>query len=179
MHVHPLPQLRIDRASAADEPVFMRLFQLYFHDFSDWSGEDVDDQGRFDAWDPGTFAADSGSTAHLLRMDGRLAGFLVVETVDTPGGPMTEFADLFVLRKYRGGGVAMEVVRRMMVGSGHPWLVAVFRRDAQALAFWQKAFARLPLAVREFPDPGKPQYRFFAIGGDSVEGGAGAPGTVR
>jgi predicted acetyltransferase len=155
--------LTIVTATRDDEPVLRQLFQLYFHDFSDWSGEDVDDQGFFDAWDDSTFD-DEGSAAYLLRVDGRLAGFLVTETVDTPMGLRVEFADLFILRKYRRRGLALEVARRVMPGSGHPWLVAVFREDEAALRFWQRAFERLPFAsVQPFADPAKPQYRFFAV----------------
>ena len=164
--------LRLVPATVADEAALSNLFQLYFHDFSDWSGEEVDDDGLFDAWDEDTFS--EGNAAYLLRVGDHLAGFLVVETADTPTGPMTEFADLFILRKYRRLGLAMEVVRRVMVGSGRPWLVAVFRADAQALAFWRKAFGRLPFAsVREFDDDLKPQFHFFAV--DEAR----AIGTVR
>jgi len=155
--------LRIDRATPADEPVLANLFQLYFHDFSDWSGEDVDEQGLFDAWDAEAFA-DPDNAAYLLRVGERLAGFLIVEQVETPRGPMTEFADLFILRKYRRAGLALEVVRRVMLGAGHPWLVAVFREDVKALAFWKSAFERLPFgAVRRVEDPERPQFFFYAV----------------
>jgi predicted acetyltransferase len=157
--------LEITLASAQQEPTLANLFQLYFHELSDFLDEEVDEDGLFDAWDESTFTTD-GSRAYLLRVGGNLAGFLIVEMAQTPLGVLTEFADIFLLRRYRRRGLALEVVRRVMLGAAHPWLVAVFREDQSALAFWRSAFTRLPFTeVQEFGDPEQPEFFFFAVHG--------------
>jgi predicted acetyltransferase len=147
-----LSSLHLQQASPKDERTLANLFQLYFHDFSDWSGEEVDAHGKFDAWDETTFTT-QGNMAYLLRVGEQLAGFLVIETAQTLMGPMKEFADLFILRRYRRAGLAP-----------HPWLVAVFRADTQALKFWRSAFDQLPFkGIREFEDAEQPEFYFFEV----------------
>jgi predicted acetyltransferase len=97
-------------------------------------------------------------------MASSMPGMLVIETAQTLMGPMKEFADLFILRRYRRAGLALEVVRRIMLPAPHPWLVAVFRADTQALKFWRSAFERLPFkGVREFEDAEQPEFYFFEV----------------
>jgi predicted acetyltransferase len=155
--------LKIELASADQAPILANLFQLYFHELSDFLDEDVDEDGLFDAWDEGVFTT-NGSRAYLLRVGENLAGFLVVETAQTPLGDMTEFADIFLLRRYRRQGFALEVVKRVMLQASHPWLVAIFRADVKALAFWHSAFERLPFAkVQSFNDPEQTEFLFFQV----------------
>jgi predicted acetyltransferase len=158
-------KLRIKPATPKDEPTLANLFQLYFHELSDFLEEEVDENGLFDAWDDTTFTT-PGNRAYLLYVGQNLVGFLIIETAQTPTGPMTEFADVFILRRYRRRGLALQVARRFLVEEPHhPWLVAVFRADVQALAFWRSAFNRLALnRVREFNDVRKPEFCFFAVG---------------
>jgi predicted acetyltransferase len=156
--------LRIEAAGPQDEATLDNLFQLYFHELSDFLDEEVGDDGRFDAWDMRTFTT-PGHGAYLLWMGAHLAGLLVIEVAQTPQGPMTEFADLFILRRYRRRGLAMQVLRSVMLPAQHPWLVAVFRKDTLALQFWRAAFKTLHsvLKVREFNDPNQPDLHCFAV----------------
>ena len=77
---------------------------------------------------------------------------------------MQEFSDFFILKKYRRRGVALEVVRRVLLGSAQTWLVATFRADAHANAFWRQAFARLPFArVEAWDDASLPQFQLTLL----------------
>lgn len=122
--------------------------------------------GRFDACEEtiADYVRDSAKAAHWIKVDGALAGFAVTERVELPEGEIEEFADFFVLKKYRRRGVALEVVRRLVVESPEPWLISVFRDDVEAGRFWQSAFARLPFrSVRPWVDETMPQFDFFIV----------------
>lgn len=80
------------------------------------------------------------------------------------GLAVQEFSDFFILKQYRRRGVALEVVRRVLLDSAQTWLVAMFRADAAACAFWQQAFARLPFArVEAYDDAALPQFQLTLL----------------
>lgn len=145
----------IERAVPGDGALLFRLLQLYYFDATRWSGEDILDTGLYDCAEAGVraYLEPSGEDrAYLLKVDGKVAGFVLVEQIDFEGGRIAEFADLFVLPKYRGRGLASEAVRQIVLASGHSWLIAVFRGDEEALRYWRNAFTRLPFrSVREAP----------------------------
>ncbi|WP_423599979.1 hypothetical protein [Roseateles sp. MS654] len=64
-----------------------------------------------------------------------------------------EFADLYILRRYRGRGIASEVARQIVLDSKEPWLICVVPEDRQALNFWRRAFERLPLSSARAAPP--------------------------
>lgn len=158
----------LDRVTPAGAALLDNLWQFYELESSFWSHEDVDPAGRFTSLsgflsrlgDPNT-----SIWAYFIRHQGELAGFLLIsEEEHYFGRTIAEFADLYVLPKYRGRGVATAVIRRTMLASNHPWLVCSFKDDHKALAFWERAFARLPFAgVREVIPPDVEAMRQFVV----------------
>ena len=143
------------------------LWQYYQLESSLREGLDVDSEGRFET-PQGVFAEalnlENGNSAHLVRCDGAVAGFLILLSAEIEGVPITEFADLFILPKYRGQGIASQVVEQVVLHSSRSWLIAVFRDDRKALAFWRSAFKRLPFhSVREVVPPELPQFHEFVV----------------
>ena len=100
----------------------------------------------------------------ISRSVGALAGFFLTEPGMAGTLPVREFSDFFILQKYRRRGLALEVVRRVLLGSEQTWMVATFRADAAACAFWRQAFARLPFArVEAYDDPDLPQFQLTLL----------------
>ncbi|WP_215404996.1 GNAT family N-acetyltransferase [Janthinobacterium sp. JC611] len=162
-----MPENMTLRAIAAgEEGALARLFQLYCYDNAAWSGEDVLADGRYDVCDAGLaeYVHAPGHTAHWIEVDGALAGFYVTEPGMAGELAVREFSDFFILKKYRRRGLALEVVRRVLLDSAQTWLVATFRADADACAFWRQAFARLPFArVEPWDDPALPQFQLTLL----------------
>ena len=150
-----------------DAQLLDNLWQFYELESSFWSEEDIDASGRFNSLaeflgrlgDP-----DALDRANFICYDGHLAGLLIVGSQQLRGRAIREFADLYVLPKYRGLGIASAVVRQTVVASSHPWLICVFRKDSKALRFWERAFERLPFSsVRELLPPEYPELREFIV----------------
>lgn len=157
----------LDRVLLADAALLDRIWQFYELESSLWSGNDLDETGRFTSLsdflerlgDP-----DSFDWAYLIRYEGQLAGLLLVGHQNFRGRSIMEFADLYILPKYRGRGIASEVLRRTVLASDEPWLICVFREDQGALAFWRSAFERLPFSsVRESLPPEVPELHEFIV----------------
>lgn len=147
--------LSIERAGRADHALLFRLLQLYYFEATRWSGEDIGPDGLYECDPAGVSSyleADGADAAWILKVDGMVAGFALVEPVPLEGGPVRELADLFVLPRYRRLGLADFAFRRLVLDGGEPCLVAVFRKDEDALRHWRRAFARLPCTVRPGPD---------------------------
>jgi len=168
--------VRLRPLDAARLPLFARLWQFYLYEASDRDALALDASGRFE-WDEALFAGIAhgdgrdadGARAWLLECDGETAGLLVTMDVRLAGAPIREFADLYVLPRWRGRGVASAVIRQVMLGSDGPdprprWLVAVFRNDPAALDFWRRVFARLPRAGwREVEPPEIAGFHEFVV----------------
>jgi len=130
-------------ASPSDKPVLRRLLELCQHDYSEFNGEDVDEHGLFGYPYLDHYWTDSGRYAFLVRMSGKLAGFvLVCERYPCDGGLFYSMAEFFILRKYRCQGIGQSVA--FMVFDRYPgvWQVSQEKTNLPAQAFWQKVIQR-------------------------------------
>lgn len=159
--------LSIQPAKSEEKALLFRLLQLYFFDSTRWSGEDLQEDGLYECGEAGLtiyFDSDSGNRAYLLRVDGKPAGFALVETVPFEGREISEFADLFVLPKYRRLGLASAATTRIVINSAEPWLLAIFRSDGEAMRYWKSSFKRLPFrSVRTVDDANDDRFHLFVV----------------
>lgn len=143
------------------------LWQFYEFECSIREQLDVDATGRF-AVPEEVFSKVvqrvEGNSGYAIHCDGACAGFLILLSAQIEGKAITEFADLFVLPKYRGRGGASAVIETVILQSSQPWLVAVFRDDPKALSFWRGAFSRLPFSsCREIVPPEIAEFHEFVV----------------
>jgi predicted acetyltransferase len=143
------------------------LWQFYEVESSVREQLDVDVSGRFPVPEE-VFASvvqgTEGNSGYAILCDEACAGFLILSSAEIEGKAITEFADLFVLPKYRGRGVGSAVVEKVILRSSQAWLIAVFRDDMKALSFWHSAFSRLPFtSCREVVPPELPQFHEFIV----------------
>ena len=160
-------QVNLVPITESDTIVLRNLWQFYEYDSCKYQPSEVDERGLFAA--PEAFLESIGSsnsenTAFTIEVDGKIAGFLVIERAEVEGRMITEFADIFVLPRYRRQGVATSVFQRVVVNSSIPWLLAVFRKDTEALAFWKGVFAReAGLQYRENSPPEIQEFHEFIV----------------
>ena len=159
--------LSIEPAKPEEKALLFRLLQLYFFDSTRWSGEDVQEDGSYECDEDGLtnyFDSQSGNRAYILRVDGKPAGFALVEAVPFEGKEISEFADLFVLPKYRRLGLASATATQIVINSQSPWLFAIFRSDGEALRYWKSSFKRLPFrSVRAADNAKDDRFHLFVV----------------
>ena len=115
----PPPFLRINvaPASAAERPLLEGLFQFYVYDFAEFATPELtafefDEAGRLAAYPHmDTYWNNADRWPLLIRVDGRTAGFALVNTQSHCGEPIDRnMGEFFVARRYRrhanrvGGG---------------------------------------------------------------------------
>ncbi len=132
--------VELQAVAPGEKEVLRRLMQLYLHDFSEFTGEDVDARGEyayryFDHY----FRLEEGESRHALfiRAGGRLAGFALVRQV----GGQNSMAEFFVMRKYRRSGVGTAAAREVFARFPGEWKVAELAANVPAQAFWRKVIA--------------------------------------
>ncbi len=155
----------IRAAGASDTLLLDQLMQLYFFEASSWSDEDLALDGRYDC-DANAIATNlrtSPGWARILLVNGNIAGFVLVEDTELESTPVLELADLFVLPKYRRSGLATWATRELLTRSSERWLIAVFRRDLQAYAYWARALRRLQVEFHELPEDTDGAFRLFTV----------------
>ncbi len=92
----------------------------------------------------------------VVRADGRIAGFALVNRWSALGQPLDHaVAEFFVLRKYRRAGVgtrAAHLVFRRMRGR---WEVPIAAYNQEAVPFWRSVARSLPVRAEEHAGDGQ------------------------
>ncbi len=139
-------------AGRDDEATIERLLELYLHDFSELIGIQVKEDGRFGYPYLPSYWSDPGRSPFLIRADGRLAGFALIQTGseinDEPD--VLDVAEFFVLRGYRRGGVGTAAARQVFGAFAGTWEVRVLKENTPAQPFWAQAVAGFTREFDEF-----------------------------
>lgn len=148
MHIELIP------TTADQAPLIANLYQFYAYESSDWEDEDIEADGRYYIHEPhlARYWSDAGWSASLILVDGFIAGFLLIERSELVGIEACEFADLFILKKYRRLGIGRALAQQVM-GDGGTWLLRFYAEDELAAAFCRSVLADLPVGSRQvWPD---------------------------
>ncbi|QUD90713.1 GNAT family N-acetyltransferase [Phenylobacterium montanum] len=125
------------------------MMQLYAHDFSEqWAGSErgeLDEHGRFVDYPLEPYWRDPDHIPLLLRSDGHLIGFALLNAEAHSGRPTDRnMAEFFIVRKHRRGGLGTLAAHAIFALYPGQWEAAVARRNLAALAFWRRAAASDP-----------------------------------
>ena len=151
-----MPKIELERCPEDHKPAIAAMFQLYVHDFSEhWAGTDrgeLQEDGRFPAYPhlDSYWQGDPRRESFLIRADGHLAGFALVNDFSHSGLPSDyDVAEFFVVRKHRRNGVGRAAALRLIGGRPGQWELAVARANLGALSFWRGVAGALTPEVEE------------------------------
>jgi len=118
------------------------LFQFYVHDFADfWAERQVEfgEDGRFPTYPPlAAYWSEEGAEPYLIRADGKLAGFALIDRHSHSGLPVDfNMGEFFVARHYRREGVGRQAALQSIRARPGQWEIAVARRNTPAQPFWR------------------------------------------
>ena len=131
--------IAIRPASLSDKPILRNLLELCQHDYSEFDGADADEHGLFGYNYLDNYWTEPGRHPFLVRVSGKLAGFVLVRLLDSADEqPTYSIAEIFILIKYRRRGVGREVAHRIFDMFRGKWSVAQEEGNRPARAFWRK-----------------------------------------
>jgi predicted acetyltransferase len=142
-----MPNVVLERVGRERRQTLTNLFQLYCHDFSEqWfdrpEGE-LDEDGRLEEYSLlDNYWTQPKHEAMLIRADGRLAGFALVNDFSHSGLPLDfQIAEFFVARKHRRSRIGEAAALAIIRARPGLWELAVARRNIGAQHFWRRVAA--------------------------------------
>jgi len=118
-------------ATLDQRSVIANLFELYAHDFSEFHGVEIGEEGRFGYPELALYWSDAGRLPFLVRVKGKLAGFVLVKRgSELSGDPaIWDIAEFFILRRYRGRGIGSEVAHQVWRRVPGRWEIRVMESN--------------------------------------------------
>ncbi|MGE5674507.1 MAG: GNAT family N-acetyltransferase [Mycobacterium leprae] len=136
-------EITLEEGSLETRPIFRNLMQLYQYDVSEYDDALPDDEGRFPYplleryWIPEGIGAE-GRIHLLVRVDGRPAGFVLINTIGK-GRPDVDhhMAEFFIMRRWRRQGVGRTVATQVFRRYPGRWEVRQEAGNLPAQRFWR------------------------------------------
>jgi predicted acetyltransferase/ADP-ribose pyrophosphatase YjhB (NUDIX family) len=139
-----------------DWEVVEHLWQLYFHDLSEFRGTTPRPDGTFRRGHLGWYDRDDQDrVAYVARLGDRPVGFALVRGLTGDSRHMGEF---FVVRAARRDGIARAFAEYVVRAHLGPWEIAFQEDNARAARFWRRLGAEVLTGIAEElrPVPDKP-----------------------
>ncbi len=131
--------IEVNQANLEDKCVLRNLLELYAYDFSKFDQADVDSHGLYGYEYLDNYWIEDGRRPFLVKIDGKLAGFVLVRTINEAEACLVHsIAEFFILRKYRKNGVGRAVAYQVFDMFPGQWSVAEMASNLPAQAFWRK-----------------------------------------
>jgi predicted acetyltransferase len=162
-----LTQIELIPAAPDQQPVVANLLELYAHDFSEFHEIELRADGRFGYKDLPLYWREPDRRPFLVRVDGNLAGLVLVKRGWDLSGDETvwDMAEFFVVRRYRRRGIGTCVAHEVWRQVPSLWEVRVMESNHSAHLFWAHAistFTGQTILSRRFENGAK-LWRVFAF----------------
>jgi predicted acetyltransferase len=128
--------IEILEAVQDDKPILRNMMQLYQYDLSEIDGTDLGEHGQFTYPYLEHYWTEEGRHAFLVKADGALAGFVLVNRHHYLPGTDQGIAEFFVMRRFRRRGIGRHVAREIFRKFPGHWEVRVLPGNLAAEAFW-------------------------------------------
>lgn len=136
-------KIEVIPAKETQKSVLRQLIELYEHDFSEITGDDVDEHGFFGYTYLDHYWTEKTRHPFFIKADGRFAGFVLVNMYCkyTTSECAHSIAEFFVMRKYRRKNVGKTAAKQIFDLFAGGWEVRVLNVNKPALPFWQNVIA--------------------------------------
>ena len=133
--------ITVRRAVAADRALLERLWLMFRHDMSDFTGQLPNPDGTFRAERLAAAFEQEGWAAYVVEgPEARPAGFAIVRGLDGTTRVLNSF---FVVRAVRRAGIGLAAVRAVVAEHPGPWEVAFQDANVAAVRFWRRVATEL------------------------------------
>jgi predicted acetyltransferase len=124
----------------ADYALLRAMELLYSHDFSEWMGLSLKENGQFLTDEQFTHYFIDVYRAFVIRYDGKPAGFAIVDNRSQLSGEdgTHDMLQFFVLRAYRRLGVGAAAAKAVFAMFPGAWEVRQVDENVPAQAFWRR-----------------------------------------
>jgi predicted acetyltransferase len=133
--------LKVSLATREDKPLLQRLMELYQYDSSEVEDKDLDQHGCFGYSYLDHYWIEEGRYPFLVRVEDKLAGFVLVNRHTFLPGNDRAVAEFFVMRKYRRQGVGQRAAFHVFDTLPGKWEIQETANNLDAQRFWRRVIA--------------------------------------
>jgi len=169
-------------ATLVDYATIQNMARFYVYDRTNALGWECPEDGLFECIDFKEYLDHPEKCGFLIRVQGELAGFVLLDKVPLLGSVDWNMGEFFILRKFQGKGIGTQVALEIFKTHPGRWSVAVMPENRKAVSFWRRVLEDLsPKNYREVfktaeqvktpenPDPYPMNVLSFEIDGQEKE----------
>jgi len=138
-----MPTIELLAAHRDELPIIENLMQFYMHDFSEWLPLKIAEHGFFSIHLKDDYWRNPATLPFLIRVDGELAGFVIVDDDTHIAGAEHNIGFFFLARRFRGQGVAQFVVSALLSRLPGQWQIFHIDANLPAQRFWARLIPAL------------------------------------
>ena len=133
-------KITLKAAGEVDRPALENLMQLYIHDFSEFTREEIDSDGRYSYPYLKHYWREPDRYPFLIYADEKLAGFALVRSETDPENNQSnmDMSEFFILRSFRRTGVGSEAASKTWDLFPGRWHLKVLKENKAAYPFWNR-----------------------------------------
>ncbi|MCC3356365.1 GNAT family N-acetyltransferase [Bacillus sp. REN16] len=133
--------IQIQAVSKEEEEVLHNLMQFYIYEFTKYmSSIRIDENGCFGRFDLDAYWKDRSHHAYFVRVDGLLAGFVLMQS-QTEEEP-NSIEEFFIMRGHEGKGIGSKVAEQIFSMFPGRWYVCQSEKNERARAFWRNIISK-------------------------------------
>ena len=163
-----------------EKATLYNLLEKYLYEFSQWEKTDVDEDGLYHYEWLDYYLTEEHRYPYLIRVDGKLAGFVLVSDYPEVPEETTDFclSEFFILYKYRRNGYGRNAVFQVLDRHRGRWQLKCHPHNLASVCFWESVIAAYTNGsyrlVKNYPnrevdyEDGTPANVFFFENGHSV-----------
>ena len=133
-------KIRVEPILPEQKSVLVQMMELYSYDFSEFSGDDINEYGYFGYAHIDDYWNEKGRHPFFIRADGRLAGLALVRSCSEYNALPNphNIAEFFVMKKYRCKGAGRAAAVQIFDAFPGGWEISVWKNNFPAQAFWKQ-----------------------------------------
>ena len=123
-----------------DREILSNLLEKYEYEFSQYDNRDVNKLGLYGYPYLDYYWAEKNRWAYFIKVDGQLAGFVMINDYTAVEGIKTDFviSEFFVMYKYRRAGVGKKAFFGVLGLHKGSWQLKRHQKNLPSVHFWNK-----------------------------------------
>ncbi|AHV98793.1 GNAT family N-acetyltransferase [Paenibacillus sp. 7124] len=133
-------EIKLVPVKQEEKNILLNLYQLYYYDFSEFTNQDINKEGKFDVNIDFFWEGDHRWHPYFIETSGRIAGFVIVllENLDVDPDPTHVIYDFMVMKKYRRKGIGHAAAIQAFKLYKANWKIVQMATNTPAISFWRK-----------------------------------------
>lgn len=123
------------------KPVIKNLARFYVYELSRYSGEDVSEDGLFEAYETcfnfDSYWTEAGHYPFIIRVDNQLAGFVLLNNIGSNPNVDWHLVEFYILASFQGRGIGRQVALQLLNAYQGVWEIAQMPENLPAIGFWR------------------------------------------